>query len=230
MKEKKRLAVFDLDHTLLPLDSDFSWGQFTTAIGWTDPDEFVRRNDAFYAQYKAGTLDIREYIRFATEAARRRGREAALAARERYLDEVIDPAITPQAMDLLRQHRDAGEELLIITATNEFVTTPIAERLGVENLIAVELERDATGPQGWITGEIRGTPSFREGKVQRFDDWLRARGLSRETVEFSFYSDSINDLPLMDNADHPVATNPDERLRAVALERGWPILELFPQA
>lgn len=230
MTEKKKLAVFDLDHTLLPLDSDFSWGQFTTAIGWTDPGEFIRRNDTFYAQYKAGTLDIHEYIRFATEAARRQGREAALVARERYLDEVIGPAITPQALDLLQQHRNAGEELLIITATNEFVTTPIAERLGVQNLIAVELERDADGPMGWITGEIRGTPSFREGKVRRFDDWLRARGLSRDTVEFSFYSDSINDLPLMDNADHPVATNPDERLRAVAQERGWPILELFPQA
>lgn len=227
MTEKKRLAVFDLDHTLLPLDSDFSWGQFTTRMGWTDPEEFTRRNEVFYAQYKAGTLDIHEYIRFATEAARRQGRDRALAAREQYMDEVIGPAILPQALDLLQRHREAGEELLIITATNEFVTEPIAERLGVQNLIAVGLARDADGPDGWITGEIQGVPSFREGKVTRFNDWLSARGLARDGVEVTFYSDSINDLPLMDNADHPVATNPDERLRSMAQTRGWPILELF---
>jgi HAD superfamily hydrolase (TIGR01490 family) len=227
MTDKKRLAVFDLDHTLLPLDSDFSWGQFTTRLGWTDAQEFTRRNDAFYAQYKAGTLDIHEYIRFATEAARRQGRARALAAREQYMEEVIGPAILPQALDLLQRHREAGEELLIITATNEFVTAPIAERLGVQHLIAVGLAHDADGPDGWITGEIQGVPSFREGKVTRFNDWLGVRGLARDRVEVTFYSDSINDLPLMDNADHPVATNPDERLRNVAQTRGWPILELF---
>ncbi|WP_431733164.1 HAD family hydrolase [Hylemonella gracilis] len=227
MREKKRLAVFDLDHTLLPLDSDFSWGQFTTRLGWTDPHEFTRRNDAFYAQYKAGTLDIHEYIRFATEAARRQGRARALVAREQYMEEVIDPAILPQALDLLQRHREAGEELLIITATNEFVTAPIAERLGVQHLIAVGLERDSDEPDAWITGEIQGVPSFREGKVTRLNDWLSTRGLERDGVELTFYSDSINDLPLMDNADHPVATNPDERLRSVAQTRGWPILELF---
>jgi HAD superfamily hydrolase (TIGR01490 family) len=227
MTEKKRLAVFDLDHTLLPLDSDFSWGQFTTRLGWTDPQEFTRRNDDFYAQYKAGTLDIHEYIRFATEAARRQGRARALAAREQYMEEVIAPAILPQALNLLQRHREAGEELLIITATNEFVTAPIAERLGVQHLIAVGLAHDADGPNGWITGEIQGVPSFREGKVTRFNDWLGVRGLARDRVEVTFYSDSINDLPLMDNADHPVATNPDERLRHVAQTRGWPILELF---
>lgn len=227
MKDKKRLAVFDLDHTLLPLDSDFSWGQFTTRLGWTDPHEFIRRNDVFYEQYKAGTLNIHEYIRFATEAVRRQGRARALAARDQYMEEVIAPAILPQALDLLQRHRSAGEELLIITATNEFVTAPIAERLGVQHLIAVGLERDSQGPEGWITGEIQGVPSFREGKVTRFNDWLTERGLARDAVEVTFYSDSINDLPLMDNADHPVATNPDERLRNVARTRGWPILELF---
>jgi HAD superfamily hydrolase (TIGR01490 family) len=224
MTSKKRLAVFDLDHTLLPLDSDFSWGQFTTRLGWTDPHEFARRNEVFYAQYKAGTLDIHEYIRFATEAIRRQGPDLALAAREQYMDEVIAPAIQPQAQALLQRHRDAGEELLIITATNEFVTAPIAERLGVTNLIAVNLAR---GADGWITGEIQGVPSFREGKVTRLQDWLSARGLARDAVELTFYTDSINDLPLMDNADHPVATNPDDRLREVAQARGWPILELF---
>jgi HAD superfamily hydrolase (TIGR01490 family) len=224
MTQKTKLALFDLDHTLLPIDSDYSWGTFTTTIGWTDPVEFARRNDEFYAHYQAGTLDVHDYVRFATEAARLKGPEVALAARQRFMAEVIAPAIRPQALELVRRHQAAGDEVLIITATNEFVTRPIADRFGVQQLIAVELERDAGG---WITGEIRGTPSFREGKVRRFGEWLAARGLQRHAAEVTFYSDSINDLPLMDNADYPVATNPDDRLRALALERGWRILELF---
>ncbi len=224
MTKKTKLALFDLDHTLLPIDSDYSWGTFTTTIGWTDPVEFARRNDEFYAHYQAGTLDVHDYVRFATEAARLKGPEEALAARERFMREVIAPVIHPQALELVRRHQAAGDEVLIITATNEFVTQPIAEAFGVQQLIAVELERDAGG---WITGEIRGTPSFREGKVRRFGEWLAARGLQRQAAEVTFYSDSINDLPLMDNADCPVATNPDDRLRALALERGWRVLELF---
>jgi HAD superfamily hydrolase (TIGR01490 family) len=216
MTQKTRLALFDLDHTLLPIDSDYSWGQFTITIGWTDPVEFARRNDEFYAHYQAGTLDVHDYVRFATEAARLRGPQQAEAARERFMTEVIEPAVRPQALELVRSHQRAGDEVLIITA----------ERFGVSQLIAVELMRDNTG---WITGEIRGTPSFREGKVRRFQDWLTARGLSREQVQVTFYSDSTNDLPLMDNADHPVATNPDDRLRALARERGWRILDLFKQ-
>lgn len=226
MTKKTKLALFDLDHTLLPIDSDYSWGTFTTTIGWTDPVEFARRNDEFYAHYQAGTLDVHDYVRFATEAARLKGPAVALAARERFMAEVIRPAIRPQALELVRRHRDDGDEVLIITATNEFVTRPIAEAFGVQQLIAVELERDA---HGWITGEIRGTPSFREGKVRRFGEWLAKKGLHRHEAEVTFYTDSINDLPLMDNADYPVATNPDDRLRALALERGWRVLELFTQ-
>lgn len=226
MTDKTKLALFDLDHTLLPIDSDYSWGTFTTTIGWTDPVDFARRNDEFYAHYQAGTLDVHDYVRFATEAARLKGPEVALAARERFMREVIAPAMRPQALELVRRHQAAGDEVLIITATNEFVTQPIAEAFGVQQLIAVELERDAGG---WITGEIRGTPSFREGKVRRFSEWLAARGLNRHQTEVTFYSDSINDLPLMDNVDCPVATNPDDRLRALALERGWRVLELFKQ-
>lgn len=224
MTQKKKLALFDLDHTLLPIDSDYSWGTFTTTIGWTDAVEFARRNDEFYAHYQAGTLDVHDYVRFATEAARLRGAQEALAARERFMREVIEPVIQPQARALVRQHQEAGDEVLIITATNEFVTRPIADAFGVQQLIAVELVRDASG---WITGEIQGVPSFREGKVRRFHDWLAARQLSRENAEVTFYSDSINDLPLMDNADHPVATNPDDRLRQLATQRGWRILDLF---
>ena len=221
---KPHLALFDLDHTLLPLDSDYAWGEFTQRIGWTDPVVFKRRNDEFYADYQAGRLDIHEYVRFATEAVRVKGRVLAEAAREQFLHEVIRPAVRPQALQLIQRHRDQGCQVMIVTATNEFVTRPIAQLLGIEDLIAVELERDA---QGWITGEIASVPSMREGKVQRLQQWLVARGWDWTDVDTTFYSDSTNDLPLLGRVNHPVATNPDDRLREQALQRGWPILELF---
>jgi HAD superfamily hydrolase (TIGR01490 family) len=219
-----KLALFDLDHTLLPLDSDYSWGVFTTEMGWTDPVVFGQRNDEFYAHYQAGTLNIHDYVRFATRAARERGAVEAAQAHARYMNEVIRPRITPEALALVRSHQHAGDTVMIVTATNEFVTRPIAQAFGVNELIAVELERDASG---WITGEIRGTPSFREGKVSRVADWLGQKGLDWGDVEMTFYSDSTNDLPLLEKAHHPVATNPDARLRQLATERGWRILELF---
>jgi HAD superfamily hydrolase (TIGR01490 family) len=222
--DKTKLALFDLDHTLLPLDSDYSWGVFTQEIGWTDPVVFKQKNDAFYQHYQAGTLDVHEYVRFATEAARLRGPAEAAAAHARFMRAVIAPAIRPQALALLRRHQAAGELVVIVTATNEFVTRPIAVALGVQELIAVQLER---GPDGWITGEIAGVPSFREGKVERVSQWLAARGLAWHGVESTFYSDSINDLALLEKVDRPVATNPDPRLRALASERGWRILDLF---
>ena len=218
------LALFDLDHTLLPIDSDYSWGVFTQDIGWTDPAHFKRRNDEFYEHYKAGTLDIHDYVRFATDALRERGPEAAAAAHERFMREVIGPELLPQALDLLRRHQRRGDEVVIVTATNEFVTRPIAQAFGVDELIAVELER---GGDGWITGEIRGVPSARAGKVTRVEQWLADRGRTWDDVEATFYSDSINDLPLLEKVDHPVATNPDDRLRALAQQRGWRILDLF---
>jgi HAD superfamily hydrolase (TIGR01490 family) len=221
-----KLALFDLDHTLLPLDSDHTWGVFTTELGWTDPHVFGQRNDEFYAHYQAGTLDIHDYVRFATRAARERGAVEAAQAHARYMDEVIRPRITPEALALVRSHQHAGDTVMIVTATNEFVTRPIAQAFGVSELIAVELERDANG---WITGEIKGTPSFREGKVARVAQWLDTRGLQWGDVEMSFYSDSMNDLPLLEKAHHPVATNPDARLRQLATERGWRILELFQE-
>ena len=219
-----KIALFDLDHTLLPIDSDHAWGAFTTRLGWTDADAFQCRNDAFYAEYQAGTLDIAAYIRFTTEAVRRRGPAAAAEAQARFMREVIAPAITPQARALVESHRAAGDVLAIVTATNEFVTRPIAHSFGVDELIAVNLAR---GPGGWITGEIAGTPSFREGKVTRVGEWLAARGRSWGDVELSFYSDSPNDLPLLEKVQHPIATNPSEALRAIALERGWRVLDLF---
>lgn len=221
-----KLALFDLDHTLLPIDSDHTWGVFTTELGWNDPAVFNQRNDEFYAHYQAGTLDIHDYVRFATQAARERGAAEAARAHDRYMDEVIRPRITPEALALVRSHQHAGDTVMIVTATNEFVTRPIAQAFGVHELIAVELERDATG---WITGEIKGTPSFREGKVTRVAQWLAQHGLDWGDVEMSFYSDSMNDLPLLEKAHHPVATNPDARLRQLATERGWRILELFQE-
>ena len=225
-----KVALFDLDHTLIPIDSDYAWGVFTTTIGWTDPVEFARRNEAFYAQYQAGTLDIHDYVRFATDAVRLRGEAASLAAREDFMRSVVRPVIRPEALDLVRRHQSAGDRVAIITATNEFVTRPIADALGVPDLMAVELERDTTpGGTGWITGAIRGVASAREGKVARVAQWLHAGSLDRHEVHLTFYSDSTNDLPLLARADTPVATNPDDRLRAIALERGWRILDLFPR-
>lgn len=220
-----RLALFDLDHTLIPLDSDYAWGQFTVGLGWRDADTFTRANDTFYAHYTAGTLDIAEYVRFATGAVREHGRQQAQEAHLRFMQEVILPALREPALSLVRAHQAAGDEVVIVTATNEFVTRPIAKAFGVDELIAIELEHDA---QGEPTGAIRGTPSFREGKVARVEQWLSARGLNWASVEHStFYSDSINDLPLLEKVHEPVATNPDARLQAIATERGWRILNLF---
>ena len=223
-----KLALFDLDHTLLPIDSDYAWGVFTTTIGWTDPVDFNRRNDEFYAHYKAGTLDIHDYVRFATDAVRRHGALKAEAAHAEFMRSVIEPALRPEALALVRTHQQAGDTVLIVTATNEFVTRPIAQAFGVAELIAVELARDtAPGGSGWITGEIAGVPSAREGKVTRVQQWLQQRGLAWADVETTFYTDSINDLSLMETVTHPVATNPDARLRAIAEARQWRILDLF---
>ena len=219
-----KLALFDLDHTLLPLDSDYAWGEFTTAIGWTDPQVFKQRNDYFYAHYKAGTLDIVEYVLFATEAARQQGATKSIAAHADFMRAVILPAIQPVARDLLKRHQDAGDQVVIVTATNAFVTRPIADALGVGELIAVDLEH---GADGWINGRIQGVPSFREGKITRLNSWLAERSWTLESFTNStFYSDSLNDLPLMSIVKNPVAANPDETLLAHAQQKGWRIINL----
>lgn len=223
-----KLALFDLDHTLIPMDSDHAWGEFTIERGWVDPVAFKQQNDAFYAQYQAGTLKVEDYVQFATAAICRQGATKSIAAHADYMSAIVQKCITPQALELVRQHQAAGDTTIIVTATNEFVTRPIAAAFGITELIAVELERDnQPGGTGWYTGAIRGVPSFREGKVTRVAQWLHAHGFSWDTVETSFYSDSINDLPLLEKATVPVATNPDARLRALAQERGWRILDLF---
>jgi len=223
-----RVALFDLDHTLLPIDSDHAWGEFTEARGWVEPVEFKRQNDAFYAQYQDGTLDVYAYVRFATAAICKQGATNSIAAHADFMGATVLNAIKPQALELVRQHQRNGDQVVIVTATNEFVTRPIAQAFGVTELIAVELERDEqAGGSGWYTGAIRGVPSFREGKVTRVAHWLQARGMSWDTAHTTFYSDSMNDLPLLEKATVPVATNPDDRLRLLATERGWRILDLF---
>jgi HAD superfamily hydrolase (TIGR01490 family) len=218
------LALFDLDNTLLPIDSDYAWGEFTNQMGWNDPVAFKAKNDQFYADYLAGALDIHDYVRFATEAVRLRGAEEAAKAHEQFMKETILPQIKPQALELVKAHQAAGDHVMIVTATNEFVTRPIAQAFGVQELIAVELARDS---EGWITGEISGVPSFKEGKVLRVEQWLIAHQKNWQDVQITFYSDSINDLPLLQQAQIPVAVNPDTRLRQLATDRGWRILQLF---
>ena len=224
----QNITLFDLDHTLLPLDSDYSWGEFTTQIGWTDPVEFKQRNDEFFAQYKMGKLKISEYVRFATQAIKDQGASKSIAAHAHFMSAIIQPAIKQAATDLIAKHRAAGDQLVIVTATNEFVTRPIATALGIDDLIAVQLKKDeSVGGTGWITGEIKGVPSAHEGKVTRVEAWLAAKNLRWKDVHTTFYTDSINDIALLEKVNVPIATNPDARLRAVAVERGWQILELF---
>lgn len=221
----RHLCLFDLDHTLLPLDSDHAFGEFMVRIGWADAESFRAGNDTFYRQYQAGRLDLDEYIEFATAPWRRRSPQEREAARRRFIDEVVRPALRPRALELVRQHQAQGDLVAIVTATNEFVTRPIADVFGVTHLLAVELERDAAGE---VTGRIRGVPSYRDGKVIRVDAWLAGLGLRWEDfARTTFYSDSPNDLPLLERASDPVATNPSESLELVARQRGWRILKLF---
>jgi HAD superfamily hydrolase (TIGR01490 family) len=222
-----KLALFDLDGTLLPGDSDHAFGQFMVDIGWAEGEAWRTRNDAFYAQYQAGTLVLAEYVDFATAVWRTRDPAEAEAAHERFMREVIVPMIRPTALGLVRAHQAAGDLVAVVTATNEFVTRPIARAFGVDQLLAVEL---ATGDNGRYTGAIRGTPTFREGKVDRVQSWLADRGQAwSDFDEVLFYSDSINDLPLLEFVSTPVATNPTPALEAIARERGWRILQLFEQ-
>ncbi|MBL8323805.1 MAG: HAD family phosphatase [Rubrivivax sp.] len=220
-----KLALFDLDGTLLPGDSDHAFGEYLVRLGWADAGEFARHNDRFYVDYQAGRLDIHDYIDFITEPWRARPLHEAEAASRSFIDDIVRPMLRPAATALIERHRTAGDRLAIVTATNDFVTRPIAELLGVADLIATELERDSAGR---ATGAIRGVPSFREGKVARVHSWLAAQGATLAGCERSvFYSDSTNDLPLLECVSDPVATNPAPALERLARQRGWPVLRLF---
>jgi len=219
------LCLFDLDDTLIPLDSDHEWGEYVIRLGWVDERAFRRRNDEFFADYKAGCLDVQAYVDFATRPLRERPVEECAAAHARFMDDVIRPRMHPKATALVEEHRAQGDLIALVTATNEFVTAPIAAAFGIADLIAVRLER---GPGGTITGRIAGVPSYREGKVTRVEQWLGERGARWDDFErISVYSDSTNDLPLLERATHPVATNPSPALERLAQERGWRILNLF---
>jgi HAD superfamily hydrolase (TIGR01490 family) len=222
-----KLALFDLDGTLLPVDSDHAFGEFMVAIGWADGDAWRARNDAFYAQYQAGRLDLDAYVDFATSVWRSRPPAEAQAAHQRFMDEVIGPNLWPAARALVAGHLGAGDLVAVVTATNEFVTRPIAGAFGVEHLLAVELARDDNGR---ATGRVHGVPTYREGKVTRVEAWLASLGKGwGDFDEVLFYSDSTNDLPLLERVSTPIATNPTPALEAIARERGWRILKLFDQ-
>ena len=219
------LCLFDLDDTLLPLDSDHAWGEFIVRLGWVDEAGFRRRNDAFYAQYQRGQLDIHAYIAFATEPLRARSMADAAAAHRRFMREVIEPNLRPPALELVAMHQARGDLVALVTATNDFITAPIARAFGIDHLLAVRLQRAAGGT---ITGEIDGTPSYREGKIQRVTQWLATQDAGwQDFGRISVYSDSPNDLPLLERATHPVATNPTAALETIARERHWRILKLF---
>lgn len=220
-----RLALFDLDGTLLPGDSDHAFGEFLVAEGLAEGAAFQARNDAFFADYQAGRLDIAAYIDFITASWRGLPAKDVHALQARYVERVVTPMLRPEAHALVQRHRAAGDLLAIVTATNDFVTRPIAALFGVPHLIATELARDARGA---VTGAISGQASFREGKIGRVEAWLEAQGHTLASFGQSFfYSDSTNDLPLLERVSHPVATNPGPALRELALARGWPVLDLF---
>lgn len=214
------LAIFDLDNTLLNGDSDHSWGQFLVDEKMVDAQTYKIQNDRFFAQYKAGTLDIFEYLAFSLKPLTQHPLPVMLQARARFLQERIAPIISQKSRDLIAKHQAWGDTLLIITATNGFVTYPIAQMLNIEHIIAPHPEV----VDGAYTGRIVGIPSFQHGKVERLQAWLREH---QQTLAGSwFYSDSHNDLPLLEQVEHAVAVDPDATLLAIAQERHWPIISL----
>ena len=215
-----KLALFDLDHTLLDGDSDSLWGRFLVKEGAVDAEEYRREGARYMAEYRAGKLDIHEFLAFGLRPLKDNTPERLEGWRARFLQECALPRIPAASRALLAEHRAAGHTLAIITATNSFITAPIAAEFSVDALIATEPEREGAR----FTGRVAGAPCFREGKVLKLDVWLAAKGVKPE--ESWFYSDSHNDLPLLERVDHPVAVNPDEVLSRVAAERRWPVMAL----
>ena len=214
------LAIFDLDNTLLAGDSDYLWGQFLGELGVVDRASYERENERFYQDYREGHLDIMAFLAFSLQPLAAHARSELETWHARFMQEKIEPLISAAAEALIARHRAAGDTLMIITATNAFVTAPIAKRLGIAHLIATEPEQSG----GRFTGRVAGTPSFREGKVSRLRDWLSQHA---ETLDGAwFYSDSHNDLPLLELVDHPIAVDPDPILAEHAHTRGWPIISL----
>jgi HAD superfamily hydrolase (TIGR01490 family) len=219
-----RLALFDLDNTLLRGDSDYEWGQFMCDQGVVDRAQYEAQNRVYYEQYVDGSLDIHEYLGFALRPLAAHSPGELARWHEQFMRERVRPMMLPAARALVRRHLEAGELCAIITATNSFVTAPIAREFGVEHLIATEPER---ARDGRFTGRVAGTPCFREGKLDRLDEWLGRQGLRMADFEASAcYSDSHNDLPLLERVARPVAVDPDETLAREALRRGWEQISL----
>ncbi len=217
------LVLFDLDNTLLSGDSDFEWAQYLISIGVLDGELYEARNNAFFEQYKAGTLDIQEFLDFQLAPLARHERSQLDAWHGAFMRERVRPMIGPAARALVERHRADGALLAVVTATNSFVTGPIAHEFGIPHLVAtVPAQQD-----GRFTGKPRGVPAFKAGKIQRVDSWLESLGLYMGGFEHSwFYSDSHNDLPLLERVSNPVAVDPDATLQAHAGRAGWPVISL----
>ncbi len=223
-----QLALFDLDHTLIPMDSDHAWGEFMVKVGAVDAERHRAQNDQFYRDYQAGCLDNNAYLEFQLAPLARYTRAQLAEWHQQYMEENILPNIRPQALALVKKHQDTGALCALVTATNEFVTAPIAKVFGFEHLIATRLGTVSRNADAAYTGKAVGTPTYREGKVVRTEAWLAQLGWTLASFSATyFYSDSANDIPLLEKVSHPVATNPDAKLKALSQANGWTILELF---
>ena len=218
------LAIFDLDETLISADSDHAWGEYAVDNNLVEAATHRQQNQAFYEDYQRGELDIDAYMRFSCAPLASRSLDELLIHRQRFMDERIQPLLLPRAFELVESHRQKGDTLLVVTATIEFITQPIVQMMGIDNLIA-PIPRMVNGQ---YTGELDGIPSFREGKVTRLNQWLAEQTIAYDlSMEGSyFYSDSINDLPLLQLVDHPVAVDPDPTLEEIALKNQWSVISL----
>lgn len=214
------LAIFDLDNTLLAGDSDYLWGQYLVEHQIVDADLYERENERFYREYREGDLDIYEFLEFSLKPLADHSLEELYSWRYEFVETLIKPIVLPRAVELVEQHRQQEDSLLIITATNRFVTEPIAEVFGIENLLATDPEQNTHG----YTGRVAGTPCFQEGKVTRLNEWLEKTGVGLDGA--CFYSDSHNDIPLLNMVDRPIAVDPDDQLKSVASSKGWPVISL----
>ena len=217
---RPKLALFDLDNTLLAGDSDYAWAEFLIEEGVLEAGDYNARNDHFYQRYKDGTLDIHEFLDFQLKPISGVPRAQLESWHRKFMERKIRPMIGQAALELVARHADATTA--IVTATNSFVTAPIAQALGVPNLIATDIQEE----NGMYLCKVRGTPCFQEGKIERVAEWLATRGRDLADFESWFYSDSRNDLPLLERVDHPVAVDPDAVLRAEAERKGWPVMSL----
>jgi|TARA_B110000967_G_scaffold26568_1_gene24295 HAD superfamily hydrolase (TIGR01490 family) len=217
---QQRLALFDLDNTLLAGDSDHGWGQFMVSQGVVDGADYSAKNDAFYQDYVAGTLDMNAYAEFVLAPLTQYSATELSNIHQQFMTSIVIPMIAPKTQALLKQHRDAGDVLVIITATNDFITGPIADYLAIPHLIATPAECI----DGRYTGKLSGSPCFKEGKIDKLNEWMTAKGYTIEGA--CFYSDSHNDIPLLAQVDEPIVVDPDAKLAAHALTKGWPVMSL----